>query len=364
MKPYILFVAGEASGDRLGESLVRKCLALGLEAHGAGGERMVGAGLNALLPFEELGVSGFLDVLPRLVRLHKHLQTLKRALLNPACKGLVCIDYPGFNLRLSRLAHSQRKWVWWIAPPQIWAWKSKRGKQFEGQRVSVLFEMERLAYATAGAIPVRVEHPLLQVSTSNGDPQKWKLALCPGSRWPQAMRNGKAYLQVARTFQALSPNGSAEFFLLAPDAALAERFRERWGNEVQVRVANASEDFWDTVTHAICPPGTMSLELALRGVALLVFSRIDILTYVLGKLFLRIPHLALPNILIGSRDVPEHVVPAFSGTPSSSMILQIATELAKTDLDRAKARPLTLRAMMTGPSPSEIWEHDYFTRNP
>ena len=67
MRPYWLFCAGEDSGDVLGESLVQEILEKGFDALGAGGRRMEGAGLLPLVPFDDLPVNGFGDVL-----LHSH----------------------------------------------------------------------------------------------------------------------------------------------------------------------------------------------------------------------------------------------------------------------------------------------------
>lgn len=319
MKPYLLLVAGESSGDRLGECLVQACVARGLKAMGAGGARMQAAGLEPLVPFADLGVAGFWDVLPRVRCLKRHLETLRAALTHELCRGLVCIDYPGFNLRLSRLAHCSGKPVFWIAPPQLWAWKPARGKDFVGKEVCVFFPFEVEAYQKAGALPIKVRHPLLdEIPVSCFAASKPCIALLPGSRWRQALRNGDAFVRMAQQSFA----GSA--VLVAPDASMAQRFRDRWGDHITVETAATNAPFWRGVTHAICAPGTASLELALRGIRLVVFSRIDLLTYFLGRLFLRTPYLALPNLLLARKFVPEFLVPAWPWTRQK--VVQAAME--------------------------------------
>ena len=130
MRPYWLFCAGEDSGDVLGESLVQEILEKGFDALGAGGRRMEGAGLLPLVPFDDLPVNGFGDVLLHSHRLAKNFKILRRALQNENCHGLVAVDYPGFNLKLMQLALQMEKRVIYVEPPQIWAWKPKRVQAF------------------------------------------------------------------------------------------------------------------------------------------------------------------------------------------------------------------------------------------
>ena len=68
-KPFVLFCAGEDSGDVLGEAFVQEATRLGVIVRGVGGSRMQAAGLDAVEDYETLPVSGFLDIFPRVFRL-------------------------------------------------------------------------------------------------------------------------------------------------------------------------------------------------------------------------------------------------------------------------------------------------------
>ena len=94
---FVLFCAGEDSGDCIGEPLV-KAIAARFLVKGSGGTRMQNAGLEPLVHYETLPVSGFGDVLPKYFKLRKSFSELKAALESPNCVGLVAIDYPGFNM--------------------------------------------------------------------------------------------------------------------------------------------------------------------------------------------------------------------------------------------------------------------------
>lgn len=349
MNRFFLCVAGEASGDRIGSSLVNSCAENNLVTYGAGGPRMQSAGLIPLVEYEGLAVNGFWDVVPKLGSLLQKYLKLRKSLLDPACCGLVCIDYPGINMRLYRLARKRNIPVFWVAPPQIWAWKSKRGKEFADQKVCVFFPWEHDAYQNAGALPVQVRHPLLQeIPTSPQLPSAFRLALLPGSRWPQACRNGDAYLKLARD------HFPGSVVLVAPDHTLALRFKKRWpGTEVQVASADAA--FWAGISHALCPPGTASLELALRGIRLVVYSRIDLITYILGKALLRIPHLALPNLLLKRRQIPEVLVPSVMLGMDAEIHSQIVANWQQLPADHEVQIARTLRQCLDGPELVQVF---------
>jgi len=344
--PYYLFVAGEPSGDRLGESLVKQGTAQGLRCMGSGGPWMQAQGLETIIPFYDMGVSGFLDVLPRIFTLRKHLQALLSALENPLCKALVCIDYPGFNIRLFKHAKQLGKPVFWVAPPQIWAWKSKRGKIFEGQLVHVLFPFEAKPYLDAGASVVQVAHPLLdcaQVSEINSTARH--IAILPGSRIAQANRNLPMMLKLAK----LACHKGEAIVVLTSNAEVAQQICARFKN-VEIRnICNEATAF-DDVRCAICGPGTASLDLALRDIPTMVVSRIDVLTYCIGRLLLKIPSFVLPNLLLQENWMPEHLVPALLGIPSASSLHTWVNEWKNCSTENAKARSASLRMVLTGPS--------------
>jgi lipid-A-disaccharide synthase len=58
---------------------------------------------------------------------------------------------------------------------------------------------------------------------------------------------------------------------------------------------------------ALATPGTVTLELALSGTPLVVATKPDLLTYVLGSLFVKTRVFAMPNLLMGKMVIPEFI---------------------------------------------------------
>lgn len=340
--PFVLFCAGEDSGDALGETLVRPAVESGMNVLGVGGPRMQRAGLVPVGDYETLPVSGFGDVLPRFFRLKKIFSHLESRLREDACVALVCIDYPGFNMKLCRRALALKKPVLYVAPPQVWAWNSHRARRLRGAKLAVLFDFERRVYESLGLRTEILEHPFLRAvgaraisPNSQADrPNMWALSpnaiglqrpegasnkdviVLPGSRESQALRNLPFFMEVASRVHALHPEKN--FVLVASRDALKLQFERAvaklslagsvpaWLNiDVVPQEARERAAFYARHAAALCMPGSATLELALSGVPLVVAGVLDPLTYFIGKHFVKTDYFALPNVLLGRSAYPE-----------------------------------------------------------
>ena len=121
MKPIkqICIIAGEASGDLHGASLVKALQESGepLAFFGLGGPRLREAGVEMVYP-PPLNVVGFTEVVAKIVQLFRAFQRVKRSLVDRSADLLVLIDYPELNLRLARFAHRRKSPSFFISAPK------------------------------------------------------------------------------------------------------------------------------------------------------------------------------------------------------------------------------------------------------
>lgn len=348
---FVLCVAGEDSGDLLGVAAIQAVRQAGFRAQGSGGPHMQKAGLEPLIPYEDLAVCGLGDVLWRLPTLRRHLRTLQKALAHPDCVGLLSIDYPGFNLRLLRLARQLQKPVWALAPPQIWAWKKQRGKLFRNTDVGVFFPFEAEAYQAFGAKVHLLQHPAVErFAPSTASPpvnrnDLRRIYLLPGSRLPQMLRNLPLYHQVA---DLLASRGFAPVFVAAR-ASLTAAMHHKLNDCYTIVEQGSLPHAYGDARGVICPPGTATLEVSLAGAPLLVLTRTDLPTWILGKTFLHVPALSLPNLLVNTSFVPEHV---HWQTPNLHTLQQILDKWLATDTNAAKAQSQTIRYTLGNQDPA------------
>jgi len=299
---FALIVAGEDSGDIIGEDVVKTVLEEGLEALGTGGTYMKNAGLKTLANFEDMAVNGFFDVLKKLPKLFFIKKKLSKMLQSEDCKALICIDYPGMNLPLTKLAKKINKPVFYIAPPQIWAWKKNRGKHFKNINVGVFFEFEKNIYENFGANVTLINHPCLK-NTKICDEFKDKVLFLPGSRLGQLKRNLKKYMSLAKN--------EKDAVFVASRKELYDFLSKKLSGKFPVILRELGTSFAGAKA-AVCTPGTAVLETYLAGVPTTAVAVIDPLTYIMGKIFLKTKYLTLPNIILQKEVVKESVFSTLS----------------------------------------------------
>lgn len=150
----IMFSAGEASGDMHGASLARaiKELAPEVELIGMGGTKMAEAGVRIIYDIKNLGFIGVGEIIRKIPFFVKLRTFLVDAMKEEKPDVLVCIDYPGFNMRLIKKAREAGIPVVYYILPTIWAWHKSRGKTIakETDLAISLFPFEARLYESMG----------------------------------------------------------------------------------------------------------------------------------------------------------------------------------------------------------------------
>ena len=316
----IWIMAGEASGDVLGARLMASLRAQrdGLEFTGIGGPRMEDAGLSSLFPMRELAVMGLAEVLPRLRSLNRRLEQAAADIAATRPDLVVTIDSPGFALRLlKRVAKLGIKRVHYVAP-QVWAWREKRVREFPGLWDSLLclLPFEQAFFAKHGLAARFVGHPVLQSGADQGNAASFRdrhgignapvLILMPGSRRNEAPRLLPVF---GRTLALLKADMPALVTVIPSSpvvAALVEKAAASWPvRPIVVTGIDEKHDAYAAAGAALTKSGTSTLELALAGVPMAVTYRVNPITAAMARRLIRVEHVAMVNLLAGSRIVPE-----------------------------------------------------------
>lgn len=302
------FIAGEKSGDEHGSRLMERLKELypNLSARGIGGPKMEREGLLSIAPFEDFQVMGFTDVILALPRLVPHFYKIANQILTDCPKGVIFIDYPGFNLRLAKYLRKkgyQGKLVHYIAP-SVWAWGKKRIQTMR-QTLDLLltiypFEPQYFN----GLKTVYVGNPLVEEPFLNRE-RKDVLALFPGSRLKEIRRNLPLQIEAAKLLN------KEEVAISVSHSSFEEPIRKLLENvPLTYRLIPESDrhELMETASIALAKSGTVTLELALRGCPTVVLYQLTRLNYFLARYIFRIslPYYSLPNILLNELLFPEH----------------------------------------------------------
>ena len=158
----ILIIAGEASGDLLGATLAKELLTLhsNLQLFGMGGEKMRQAGVNIVIDNRSMDIMGWWEVLKKFSTIRSAMQAVKNIFKKNS--RFIIIDYPGFNLRIAKIAKKLSIKVLYYVSPQIWAWRYRRINTIRKNidHMAVLFAFEAKIYQKENVPVTFVGHPL------------------------------------------------------------------------------------------------------------------------------------------------------------------------------------------------------------
>jgi lipid-A-disaccharide synthase len=312
-RPVILMLAGEASGDLHGAQVARALRARWPEATllGLGGDRMASEGVELLASLNQLAVMGFVEVLAHLPFFWRLERRLNHLLDQGEVDLVLPIDYPGFNLRITRNAKSRGIPVLYYIAPQVWAWKARRAIQLarDADAIAVILPFEKEIFLEVGGHAVFVGHPLLEESSRDKetagpasslglDPNRPILALFPGSRRQEIRRHWEIFRKTGELIRKHHPKVQ-----LAVARAVPVPATDLSGSGFVV--VEDAEALLGQATVALVKSGTTTLQAALAGVPFVTVYRTHPFTFFLAKRLVRVPHVALANLVAEERVVPE-----------------------------------------------------------
>lgn len=334
----ILVVAGEASGDRHAGGLVREALAQdsALRFAGIGGEHLRAAGGVVLRDMRDLAVIGVAEVWAQAPQLLRALREMRRRIRTERPDGLLLIDFPDFNLHLAGVAARCGVPVIYFVSPQLWAWRQGRVRKIRRRvvRMIVLFAFEEEFYRRRGVPVTFAGHPLADQRPSTMTPGEARralgldgeapvYALLPGSRGAEVSRLLPPLLLTARDVLARRPE--AKFLIPVAetvDAAAVADAVAASGLPV-VALSGAFDRIAAASDAAVAASGTVTLELAHRGVPAVVVYKTSLLSYWIGRLAIRVPYVSLVNLIAGREVLPELLQDDFTPSRAATALLAL-----------------------------------------
>jgi lipid-A-disaccharide synthase len=346
----IMIIAGEASGDLHGSALVREALSLdpSLQFIGIGGSLMRAEGVETLVDAREMAVVGLVEVIAHFPTIFRAFRKMEKILKQNPPDLLILIDYPDFNLRLAKVAKTAGVKVLYYISPQVWAWRVGRVKKIARivDRMAVVFPFEVPFYEKEGLPVSFVGHPLVDTvkptmsladarASFGIDLQSRTVGLFPGSRKQEIRTHLPILLESARLLKERFPD--LQFIL--PLASSLERadlapFLDNSGIAVNL-VAGKGYDVMQVCDAIISVSGTVTLEIALMGVPMVIIYRVSPLTYQVAKRLIRVDHVGICNIVADKRVVRELIQHEAEPQIIAEEISRILTDASFTDAIRS-----------------------------
>jgi lipid-A-disaccharide synthase len=353
----ILISAGEASGDIHAAAVTAaiKKIDPSAEVFGMGGDALRNSGGEVLFDIKDHGVMGFVEVIKKLPALFQLRDDFEKVMDERKPDCLITVDYPGFNMKLAKLAHEKGIPVVSYIAPSAWAWHKSRAKNVAKivDRVACIFPFEYDVYKEAGAKVEFVGHPLVDIvkpsMTINeanafaGKKEGRKLILLmPGSRLMEIEKMLPTLLEAAKIIQKQLPE--VDFVMpragTIPVNLLEDKIK---ASDLEVRITEGHNyDLFSVADLALATSGTVTLEAALCGLGSVIVYRTNPLTYMIAKMVVNIPHIGLPNIVAGRSVLPELIQNEFTPAKVAKAAIELLESernaLLKKDLEYVKER--------------------------
>jgi len=317
----IFIMAGELSGDILGEGLINQLKKLSqnkIEIYGVGGAKMIAQGLKPIFNIKSLSIMGIFEVLLKIPSILMLLKLAKNKIIEINPDIVITIDAPGFNLRLQNSIKDLKiKQIHYVAP-SVWAWKSYRAKKIAKflDHLLVLFPFEKNLFLKEGLNTTFVGHPIAfdnkfinnkyYTEKSLNNKAITKIAMLPGSRLGEIEKLMPVFIKSAILLN--KDYKSIKFYVVT---------LKEYRNKIQGYFAKTNLDYYVTDNHeekyniyskvnfVLCASGTVTIEVAKASTAMLVVYKLNFITWLIVRAMVKIKTATILNIISKDNIIPE-----------------------------------------------------------
>ena len=320
MNHELLIITGEDSGALYGGNLAReiKKLSPDINISGVGGKQMRSAGVDIFCDVSEISVVGFWEVIEKLGLIRRLYKQIIEKFDSGNVKGVVLIDYPGFNLKIAKAAKERGIPVFYYISPQVWAWRKSRVKTIKKyvDKMMVILPFEKEFYQREGVDVEFVGHPLLEVidvsfnkkeicQDLGVDDKKLIIGILPGSRKKEI-----AYMlpEILKASSLIKEKYPSVQFLLPLSQSIEEDYLKNFitSDYSYIKIVKGKNyDVMKVSDLLITKSGTSTLEAAIIGTPMIIVYKTSITSYYLAKALVNVTYAGLPNLLAGKEAAPE-----------------------------------------------------------
>ena len=316
----IFIIAGEASGDLYGAKLASQLLEKNsdLKIFGMGGDLMRNAHVDLVVDAKDLAVIGLIDVLKNFGKIRDAFNKIKKAIIQEKPDLIILIDYPGFNLRLAKVAKKANVKVLYYISPQIWAWRYNRIKKIKRDvdHMAVILPFEAEIYRKENVPVTFVGHPLLDIvkptmskieaqKTFGFKPEDRIVGLMPGSRKSEINYLLPTMLKAAEIIKESFPEIQ---FILPLASTLHECDLNEYLDKSTIAIKiikNNSYNAMQICDAIIAASGTATLEITILGIPLVIVFKTAPLNAFLGRRLIKVKFFGLANLIAEKEIIPE-----------------------------------------------------------
>ena len=333
-KKEIFVIAGEPSGDQHAARYVEehKKLNSDLIFNSFGQKKLREVSTNLIYDTEKISVVGIIEVISKYREIVNALKAAKNHIKANKPELVILVDYVEFNLKVAKYAKSLNIPVIFYIAPQLWAWRERRAKALVEniKHLAVIFPFEEVFFKKHTNNVSYVGHPLFQDSfllnsTVDYSKRDIDLGIFPGSRESEIRNNIFLMLDCIQKNKkekiAIFYANESSYKLL--QKLLPDEYHSKLKSGADInKVANCKK--------ALCASGTITLELSILEVPMIIMYKLSFITYFIMKSMVKIKHIGLVNLVLGREIGDEPIVKEYI-QPSYSDQIEVMVELNKID---------------------------------
>jgi len=313
-------VAGEHSGDILGENLVKALKEIkNVEIFGVGGPRMESQGLKSLFDFNNLNIMGLVEPILNYSKIMSYKNDLCNLFINKNIDVFIGIDSPDFNMQIQkRLKKISRIKTVQLVTPSIWAWRKGRLKNIKKYTdlSASLFKFEHDFYIRHGLNNIFLGHHFSELRPNktsdvlkkfNLDEEKKFISIMPGSRKSEIKNMMPTYLEFMQLYDRLNEN--VHFLIPAVNNDDLE-YIDSYLNDLNIKYSiavNAANEFLSLSDFSIVTSGTASLQSCVLGAHPIICYKTSFFNHFIISRMIQTEIIGLPNLLLSQKFFPELV---------------------------------------------------------
>ena len=320
----VYLIATEPSGDVIGSNLIRSLKKLNgkrVQFFGIGGPKMTKAGLiKSLFPINELSIFGIFEILPKIYKVLSLLKKTEKDLLKIKPNVLVTIDSPDFNFRILKRIHDKTpgtKKIHYVAPT-VWAWRSGRAKYLSNyiDKLLTILPFENKYFKKYNLNTKFVGHPIYEIKKNKKINKKkfnykYKIkdgykvvSFLPGSRLSEIKKSIPVLIETINLIKNQTNLKLHVLFYILPHL---KKYFNKYKFDFSYSLINEIDkyDAFKISNAAISTSGTVAIELSYFKVPTIVIYKLNLFSYFLAKVFVKIKHANILNIMENKYIIPE-----------------------------------------------------------
>ncbi|HLP61831.1 MAG TPA: lipid-A-disaccharide synthase [Candidatus Deferrimicrobium sp.] len=325
----ILVIAAENSAENYGAQIIDEFQKNKAPVHffGVGGDKFLARGVDVIIHNKELAIVGIIEVLSSIAKLKRCMNTLLKTARHRKTDAAILIDYPDFNIRLAKKLKKAGIPVYYYISPTVWAWRYSRVKLLKKYvtHMFIIFPFEIPIFEKEGIPFTYTGHPLLPMIKVNESRENFRARMMPVSAGKETNEPGimvtllpgsrKSEVHfllpvMLKAMELLKLEFPIKLFLLKAEGIeqkLLDGFLKKSTLDVTVIPQEQGYNLIHASDIVLTTCGTSNLEIAILGTPFTAVYRVNRLSYLLGKRFVKITLYSIVNILAQKEVIKEWI---------------------------------------------------------